>query len=135
MARQRVNKPQLTRTYFPGKAPMRVAGSERAALAQRLGEQSAPLSHIKLETHTYYRSEEEKARYVVSFRVDFPKGRAWSLAYTSFTLKLDEQGQLLITDGKKEALVSSLDEVVAFARRYQELADQYHAQENQRQVV
>lgn len=135
MTRQRVNKPQLTRSYFSGKSPILVAENERTALAQRLGEQLAALNHIKLETHTYYRSEEEKVRYVVSFRVNFPKGRAWSLAYTSFTLKLDAQGQLLITDGKKEAVVSNLAEVVAFARRYQELADQSHAQESQRQKV
>jgi hypothetical protein len=32
MARQRVNKPQLTRTYFSGKSPIQVADNEGAAL-------------------------------------------------------------------------------------------------------
>ncbi|MEZ4728531.1 MAG: hypothetical protein R3E79_15465 [Caldilineaceae bacterium] len=135
MARQSVNKPQLTRTYFSGKSPIQVARDERAVLAQRLGEQLAALNHIKLETHPYHRSEEERNRYLCAFRLDLPNGRPWSLANLRFTLKLDAQGQLLITDGKKEALVSSLAEVVAFARRYQELAEQYHAQASQRQKV
>lgn len=135
MARQSVNKPQLTRTYFAGKSPIQVARDERAALAQRLGEQLAPLNHIKLETHPYHRSEEERNRYLGAFRLDLPNGRPWSLANLRFTLKLDAQGRLLITDDKKEALVSSLDEVVAFARRYQELAEQHHAQASQQQKV
>lgn len=135
MTRQRVNKPQLTRTYFSGKSPIQVADSERTALAQRLGEQLAAFNHIKLETHPYHRSEEERQRYVTAFRLDLPNGRPWSLANLRITLKLNEQGQLLITDDKKEVLVSNLAEVVAFARRYQELAEQYHAQASQQQKV
>jgi hypothetical protein len=135
MARQRVNKPQLTRTYFSGKSPIQVESSARAALAQRLGEGLAALNHIKLETHPYHRSEEERNRYVGAFRLDLPNGRPWSLANLRFTLKVDEQGRLLITDGKKTALVSTLAEVVAFARRYQEMAEQHHAQASQQQKV
>lgn len=135
MARQSVNRPQLTRTYFSGKSPIQVEGSGRAALAQRLGEQLAALNHIKLETHPYHRSEEERNRYLCAFRLDLPNGRPWSLANLRFTLKLDDQGRLTITDGKKTALVSSLAEVVAFARRYQELAEQHHAQASQQQKV
>jgi len=135
MTRQRIKKPQLTRTHFPGKAPMLVGCKDRTALAQRLSDQSLPLTHIKLETHTYHRSEEERNRYLCAFRLDLPNGRPWALANLRFTLKLDAQGRLLITDGKKEALVSSVAEVVAFARRYQELAEQHHAQSVQRQKV
>lgn len=123
----------LLRTHFTGASPLRVADHERAVLSEAIQQRLAGLSYVCHSGDTYWRSAAEKQNFVCSLWINLPKGRVWS--DFSVTLKCNQAGQLTLSYEREKVLVASVEEVVAFARACQEIAEQQHGKKKKREKV
>jgi hypothetical protein len=123
----------LLRTHFTGNAPLCVADHERAAVSETIRRRLAGLSYVAHDDKTYWRSAEEKQNFVCSLWINLPKGRVWS--DFSVTLKCNQAGQLTLSYARETVLVGSVEEVVAFTRACQAIAEQRHGKTKKQEKV
>jgi hypothetical protein len=126
---------RLFREHFSGASPLVVKAEDRAALATQIQQRLAGMKYVEIERTHYYQDAREKERFVYAFAISEPTDRYSYSRSTSFTLRLNERNQLTIDHWRTPALVSSLDEIVAFVVGCQEAVDRKIAQKSKSQKV
>lgn len=100
--------------HFHGERPMTVEATAREALGEELRQRLASMEGVESRTY-YYPSEQEKARLVYTFRLTDSRFDRYSYSGNDLRLQLSPESLLTITDGyEARAVVSDLDEIVAF---------------------
>jgi len=103
------------REHFTGNSPIRISYGERENLREKIRQRISGIPNVKFSEKPYYFSEKQKDRYVCGFSVDDPDSRHSYYSSESFSLVLDEMGNLTIKqDYSEKALVSDLEEIVSF---------------------
>ncbi|MEZ4733203.1 MAG: hypothetical protein R3E79_39410 [Caldilineaceae bacterium] len=126
---------RLLREHFSGASPIQATADQRDMLATQIRQRLSGMKYVEAERSTYYVDQREKDRFVCSFSINEPSDVRYYGNTTSFTVKLNERGQLTISHWRHPALISSLDEMVAFVVACQEVVDRKIAQKSRRQKV
>ncbi|MEZ4868023.1 MAG: hypothetical protein R3C14_42235 [Caldilineaceae bacterium] len=126
---------RLLRERFSGESPLQVTPEARTSLAEQIHQRLAGMNYVETERTSHYVDQREKDRFVCAFAINEPADRYRYGNSTSFSLKLNERGALTIAHYSLDALVSSIDEVVAFVTACQEVVERKHAQKQRRQKV
>jgi hypothetical protein len=126
---------RLLREHFAGTSPLPATAEQRDALATQIRQRLAGMKYVETERNTHYIDQREKDRFVCSFSINEPSDYRHYSDSTSFTVKINAHGQLTIAHWSIDAVVSSLDEIVAFATACQEVVERKIAQKSRRQKV
>ncbi|MCE7987655.1 MAG: hypothetical protein DYG89_41350 [Caldilinea sp. CFX5] len=126
---------RLLREHFSGASPIRVTTDQRADWATQIRQRLAGMKYVEAERNTYYMDQREQDRFICTFSLNEPSDFRYYSRSTNFTIKTNERSQLTIAHWKNAALVSSLDEIVAFVVACQEAVDRKIAQKSRRQKV
>ncbi|MGE0084225.1 MAG: hypothetical protein AB7S75_07355 [Desulfococcaceae bacterium] len=115
MTIQRTTIRKFFREHFTGNSPIRIGTGERETLAKKIRQRISGIADVRISERPYYISEKHKDRYVCGFTIEEPDSRHYYHYRDSFSLILDEQGNLTIEEGySQKALVSDLEEIVSF---------------------
>jgi len=121
---------KLMRETFGGAQPLVFDRAERDSLAERILTLLGGIEGVDVSRSGYVR-EEEKPRLVCEFRITDPSAYHYYGSHESFRLLLDDAGRLTIEQyhyrGESRAMISDLDEIVVFVRRYKQRIDRQTA--------
>ncbi len=131
---------KLMRETFRGTPPLVFDRTERDGLASRIRESLGGIEGVDATTSGYVR-EEEKPRYVCEFSINDPNAYYYYRSRESFRLLLDDAGRLTIQEANFHtlkavgAMISDLDEIVVFVRRYKQRIDRQRAIKAKREKI
>lgn len=122
---------KLMREAFRGGSPLVVDRTERDKIAERIIESLCGIEGVTATNKGYVR-EEEKPRFVCEFTVTDPSAYYYYGTRDGFRLLLDDADRLTIQRSDTyhhtdRALVSDMDQIVAFVRRYKQRIDRQTA--------
>lgn len=126
---------RLLREHFSGASPIRVTTEQRADWATQIRQRLAGMKYVEAERNPYYIDQREKDRFVCAFSINEPSDFRHYSDSTHFTVKTDERGQLTVGHWSHTALISNLNELVAFVTACQEVVERKQAQKSRRQKV
>jgi hypothetical protein len=121
---------KLMREAFGGAQPLVFDRAERDSLAGRVLTRLGGIDGVDVTNSGYIR-EEEKPRLVCEFSIADPSAYYHYRSRESFRVLLDDAGRLTIQQyhyrGDVRAMISDLDEIVVFVRRYKQRIDRQTA--------
>lgn len=126
---------RLLREHFSGASPIQVTTEQRAEWATQIRQRLAGMKYIEAERSPYSIDQREKDRFICAFSINEPSDFRYYADSTHFNVKTDEQGQLAVGHWSHTALISNLDELVAFVTACQEVVERKIAQKSRRQKV
>jgi len=131
MAERRFSTAKLLKQHFPGESPMQVDLAEREQLKNNLRQKLAGMRYVTIQSPHRYRYHENEERAVCDLAIDFPN------RYSSYRFKLNvnEQSVLTITYGETEKIISTVDEIVAFAQDCQEIVEQRYIKATKKEKI
>jgi hypothetical protein len=126
---------RLLREHFSGASPIRVTLAQRAEWAEQIRQRLAGMKYVEAKRSPYSIDQREKDRFICAFSINEPSDFHYYSDSTHFNVKTDEQGQLAVGHWSHTALISNLDELVAFVTACQEVVERKIAQKSRRQKV
>lgn len=126
---------RLFREQFSGTSPLLVTQAARAELTAEISNRLLVMKYVKCEERHYYRDPQEKERLLWAFAMTAPSSRFGYASSSSFSIQLNQRNQLTIAGWRIEALVSSVDELVAFVAACQDVFERTALQKEKRQKI
>ncbi len=121
--------------HFKGKNPIKVTSSKRKELAETIKQRLVGLHNVSTEKHRrYYMSKDRVNSLIYTFFINDPTSDGY-YSSNDFNFYVGEQMELTIEGSYSSAVVSDIDEVLAFISACQERLDRKNAQKRKREKV
>lgn len=124
---------KLLHEHFPGAQPRRLDAAEKAAFTTTISQRLASLPGVKVNEYAYV-PESQKAPFVCSFTFAMPS-QQYYFSYKRFALLVNERQELMLDAPGGSAVVSTIDELVAFATACVERLQRQQVLSSKRQKV